>query len=78
MRLINADTHESYMRATKCQHCDNWNGVKCRACWVEDAILSVGIQATVEAIPIDWIKQQIDKGKWAELVQRWNERRNTP
>lgn len=29
---------------------------------------------TVDAIPVDWIESQVDKGKWAELVQRWAER----
>jgi hypothetical protein len=28
----------------------------------------------VEAIPVSWIEEQVDKGKWAELVQRWRER----
>lgn len=32
-------------------------------------------QPTVDAIPIDWIEIQVDKGKWAELVQRWAERK---
>lgn len=31
-------------------------------------------QPTVDAIPIEWIESQVDKGKWAELVQRWAER----
>lgn len=26
-----------------------------------------------QVIPIDWIEAQVDKGKWAELVQRWRE-----
>ena len=30
---------------------------------------------TVDAIPIEWIESQVDKGKWAELVQRWAERK---
>lgn len=28
-----------------------------------------------DSIPIRWIESQVDKGKWAELVQRWAERR---
>ncbi len=32
-------------------------------------------QPTVDAIPIEWIESQVDKGKWAELVQRWAERK---
>lgn len=30
---------------------------------------------TVDAIPVSWIESQVDKGKWAELVQRWAERK---
>jgi hypothetical protein len=30
---------------------------------------------TVDAIPVEWIKSQVDKGKWVELVQRWAERK---
>lgn len=30
---------------------------------------------TVDAIPVEWIESQVDKGKWAELVQRWAERK---
>lgn len=26
-----------------------------------------------DVIPIEWIEAQVDKGKWAELVQRWRE-----
>ena len=29
----------------------------------------------IEAIPVAWIQDQVDKGKWAELVQRWREAR---
>ena len=33
----------------------------------------VDLQVTVDAIPISWIRSQIDFGKWQELVQRWRE-----
>ena len=38
-----------------------------------DTVMRAEINAmpTVEAIPVDWIEIQVDKGKWAELVQRW-------
>lgn len=32
-------------------------------------------ESTVDAMPISWIESQVDKGKWAELVQRWAERK---
>ena len=31
---------------------------------------------TIDAIPVSWIESQVDKGKWAELVQRWAERKS--
>lgn len=40
-----------------------------------DAVSLVEGMPTIEAIPIDWIESQLDKGKWAELVQRWTEKR---
>lgn len=30
---------------------------------------------TIDAVPVSWIESQVDKGKWAELVQRWAERK---
>lgn len=28
---------------------------------------------TIEAVPVSWIRSQVDFGKWQELVQRWRE-----
>ena len=36
---------------------------------------TIDAQPTVDAIPVEWIESQVDKGKWAELVQRWAERK---
>jgi len=35
--------------------------------------LDLKLPPTIDAIPISWIESQVDKGKWAELVQRWTE-----
>jgi hypothetical protein len=42
-----------------------------------DTVMRAEINAmpTVDAIPVEWIESQVDKGKWAELVQRWAERK---
>lgn len=42
-----------------------------------DTVMRAEISAmpTVDAIPVEWIESQVDKGKWAELVQRWVERK---
>lgn len=39
--------------------CDQWWGLK--------------RQTGVDVIPVSWIERQVDKGKWAELVQRYKE-----
>lgn len=26
-----------------------------------------------DVIPVEWIEEQVDKGKWTELIQRWRE-----
>ena len=42
-----------------------------------DTVMRAEINAmpTVDAIPVEWIKSQVDKGKWVELVRRWAERK---
>ena len=42
---------------------------------ITDAIVIACWMPTVDAIPIEWIGSQVDKGKWTELVQRWAERK---
>ena len=36
MRLIDADAFITREKGIYCKDCDSWNGVKCRACWVDD------------------------------------------
>lgn len=43
---------------------------------LQEVLLTILAEApTVDAIPIEWIESQVDKGKWHELVQRWEERK---
>lgn len=37
-RLIDADAFEKDCRKRFCHECDNYNGVKCHACWVDDML----------------------------------------
>ncbi len=41
----------------------------------QNAIYMRKKEPTVDAVPVEWIECQVDKGKWAELVQRWAERK---
>ena len=43
---------------------------------IEPLNAEICVMPTVDAIPVEWIESQVDKGKWAELVQRWVERKS--
>lgn len=86
-RYINADETLNDIFERHCKECVSRKGVKngklrvlydigdapCRACLIDDVKTMIYDTPTVEAIPIDWIENQVDKGKWRELVQRWRE-----
>ena len=38
MRLIDADAFITREKELYCKGCDSYNGVKCRACWVDDIL----------------------------------------
>jgi len=38
MRLIDADALKKQIEDFHCKDCDNYNFVRCRACWVDDTI----------------------------------------
>ena len=70
MKLIDADGIINVMKQQAgCATCDNYNGIICRACQWDDAITSIYDYAdyhTVDAIPIEWIKEWVTK--YPELV----------
>lgn len=39
-----------------CATCDNYNGVRCRACIWDDAMNIVKEAPAVDAVPVEWIK----------------------
>ena len=51
-RLIDADTRIEEIKKAHCVGCDNYGGVKCRACWVDDAIGLIDDAPTVEAVEV--------------------------
>ena len=83
MDLIDVDGIISVMKQQAgCATCDNYNGIRCRACQWDDAITSVYDYAdyhTVEAIPIEWIEEYIRTHpastdiyfKW--MIDEWKE-----
>ena len=34
---------------------------------------AISQQPTVDAIPIDYLRSQVDSGKWEEIITRWKE-----
>ena len=72
MRLIDADNLLKELEEWKA---DLYDTSSDRQLGVTDAIVIACQMPTVDAIPIEWIESQVDKGKWAELVQRWAERK---
>ena len=59
MKLIDADgIINTIEQQAGCATCDNYNGIRCRACQWDDAITSIYDYAdyhTIDAIPIEWI-----------------------
>ena len=72
MRLIDADNLLKELEEWKADLYDTSSDSQLG---VTDAIVIACQMPTVDAIPIEWIESQVDKGKWAELVQRWAERK---
>lgn len=50
MRLIDADALEKGLKDWYCdpKNCDSWNGVRCRACLLDDALNAIEDAPTVE------------------------------
>ena len=51
-RLIDADKRIAEIKKIYCDGCDNYGGVKCRACWVDDAMCLIDDATTVDAVPV--------------------------
>lgn len=64
-RLIDANARIEEIRKAYCTNCDNYNGVRCRSCWVDDGIGFLEDAPTIEAEPVVhayWIKEQDEYG----------------
>ena len=51
-RLIDANALMEMLKKDYCQHCDNCNGVMCRACWLDNVEIAVDAQPTVDAVEV--------------------------
>ena len=59
MRPIDADALIERIKDRYCTECDNYNGVRCRACSADDAISMVDESQTAEAIPLEWLTKRM-------------------
>ena len=51
-RLIDADKRIAETKKLYCDGCDNYDGVRCRACWVDDAMRLIDDATTVDAVEV--------------------------
>lgn len=51
-RLIDSDKRIAGIKNQYCTGCDNYGGVRCRACWVDDAICLIDDAPTVDAVEV--------------------------
>lgn len=81
MALIDRDaTLERMKSMAGCATCNNYNGVRCRACIWDDAMNIVDEAPTVEAIPVNWINAYMNKAHGRvraeiirEMLDEWME-----
>ena len=51
-RLIDTETVIRKLRKANCAECDNYNAVRCRACWVDDVVSLLEDSPTVDAVEV--------------------------
>ena len=59
-RLIDANARIEEIKKAHCTNCENYGGVRCRACWGDDAIGLIDDAPTVDAVEVvhgRWIQQ---------------------
>jgi hypothetical protein len=57
-RLIDANARIRAIKNAWCSDCENYNGIKCRACWVDDAI------GLIDDTPTDFDAVEVVHGRW--------------
>ena len=51
-RLIDVNARIEEIRKAHCTNCDNYDGVRCRSCWVDDGIGFLEDAPTVDAVEV--------------------------
>ena len=51
-RLIDANARIEEIKKAHCTNCENYNGIRCRACWVDDAIGLIDDAPAVDAVEV--------------------------
>ena len=59
MRLIDADALKRQIQEAYCAECDDYNGIRCRACSIDDALIQVDAAPTIDAIPVEWPRHRL-------------------
>lgn len=79
-RLIDADALKRQIQEAYCAECDDYNGIRCRACSIDDALFQVDAAPTIAAIPVEWLKglmlsteDDVDKMEFAWIMREWRE-----
>ena len=70
MRPIDADALvEMFKTQYECETCDNYDGVRCRACHCDDALGIIDSAPTIDAAPVrrsEWVTDDDNNDDWAE------------
>ena len=72
-RLIDANARIEEIKKAQCTGCENYGGVKCRACWVDDAIGLIDDAPTVDAVEVvhgHWEYGKWEQGHWVKGNER--------
>ena len=64
-------SREAALKAIKayCNGCDNYNGVRCRACNFDDAMIAVDSVSAVDAVEVVRCKDCVNMGKRPPLPE---------
>jgi hypothetical protein len=68
MRLIDADAFEADCRKRYCTGCENYNGIKCKSCWVADMLDEIENAPTLSPDDVrgvgEWEHQELAPTNW--------------
>lgn len=71
MRPIDADKLIEKIKKTYCERCDNYNGMRCKACPNDDEIRDIDSAPTIDAVSVvhgEWIEAEED---WRQQIAFW-------